>query len=108
MKRKLNPFGILFRKIRIDYNIHVDEIVSYVKLSKVYIYRVETTYIDKLSYSYFLKILNFLKDRGILTDELNKQFIISYYKTKQNIKLPTENMDDNFIYELHNRFIKDQ
>ena len=108
MRRKLNPFGLLFRKIRIEYDIHIDEIVSYVKLTKVYVYRVEISYGDKLSYNYFLKILDFLKHKNILTEKLNKDLIIAYYKTKQNIKLSTEDMNDEFIYELHNKFIKDK
>lgn len=105
-KKRINPFGVIFRKLRIEYDIHVEQVALYCKVSKAYIYNIERTLHDNLSYRYFLKILDFLKYKNILTEEIEKQFIIAYHITKKSIILPTEFMDNEFIYKLHKEYIK--
>lgn len=72
-KRRLNSFGIILRKLRIDHDLTTKQFSESIGVSNVYVLSVETVNNgNKLSISYFNKVIKFLKDKNILTDDLLK------------------------------------
>lgn len=105
-RRKLNSFGVILRKLRIQHDISTKEFSESIGVSNAYILSVETVNNgNKLSVSYFNKVIKFLKDKNILTDDLLKQLIISYYRTKGNIVIFCEDLTDETIYEIYEKYL---
>lgn len=105
-RRRLNSFGIILRKLRIDHDLTTKQFSESIGVSNVYVLSVETVSNKrKLSISYFNKVIKFLEENNILTDDLLKQLITVYYKTKGNIVIPCENLSDEIIYKLYEKYL---